>query len=185
MLVTAEALMAGEGLDAASVIADKRLKDGYAYWHGKRGARTMPRRSDIDPIEIPHLLPYIRLVDVLEAGRFRYRLVGTEARTHHSVNPTGRYVDEMLSPPAGLRILALYAECARECRAVYVEHEFILTHGSGIPPFSKVLFTPLSEDGTTVSQILAFHVIAALPPEPRQDGDIWMHPYREIVHAAL
>lgn len=61
------------------------LKQGYDYWTAKRGQRLMPSRADIDPIEIPQLLPWLYLVDVLEeggadlsgGGRFKVRLVGT------------------------------------------------------------------------------------------------------------
>src|SRR5215510_5770444 len=38
----------------------------YEYWREKRGARSMPARSDIDPIDMPpRLLPFINLVDVV------------------------------------------------------------------------------------------------------------------------
>ena len=173
--------MAAPSLEAASVIADERLRDGYAYWCQKAAGGKLPRRRDIDPADIAHLLPHVRLVDVIAPGRFRYRLVGSEAREHHLTNPTGRYVDEMLSPPAGPRVVALYDECVRDRRPIYVEHEFVMP--SGLRRLSKVLYTPLSEDGTAVSQVLVFHVIVA-PKEPR-DLDLWAQPYRELVHAPL
>jgi hypothetical protein len=31
----------------------------------------MPRRADLDPTEIPKLLPDVMLVDVLPSGRYR------------------------------------------------------------------------------------------------------------------
>src|SRR5690349_14298271 len=51
----------------------------FAYWQTKRGSHPMPRRSDLDPTEIPpHLLPGITLVDVVpDHRRYVYRLVGT------------------------------------------------------------------------------------------------------------
>ena len=53
------------------------LRQMYTYWLAKRGDRPMPRRSDLDPTEIPaHLLPGITLVDVVpDARRYVYRLV--------------------------------------------------------------------------------------------------------------
>lgn len=177
--------MAEETLRAESVIADERLRNGYIYWARKAGGRMAPRRSDIDPAEIPYLLPYVRLVDVLGSGRFRYRLVGTEASRHHTTNPTGRYVDEVLSPPAGPRVVALYHECVRERRPIYVEQEYVLPNGTGLYRLSKVLFTPLSEDQVTVSQVLVFHVIAAPVPQQAIAVDLWAQPYRELVHHLL
>lgn len=173
--------------DAASVslISDERLRNGYHYWRRKGADRLLPHRRDIDPVEIPHLLPHIRLVDVVAPGRFRYRLVGTEARLHHTVNPVGRYLDEVLSPPAGPRIIALYDECVRERRPIYVEHAFILPDGSDVLRLSKVLYTPLTEDGLTVGQILCFHVISSTSSTLDTSLDMWAQSYRELVHAAL
>lgn len=167
------------------LISDERLREGYGYWRRKAAGRRMPRRADIDPAEIPRLLPYVRLVDVVEQRRFRYRLVGTETRQHHTIDPTGRYLDEVLSAPSGPRIIALYAECVRDRRPIYVEHEFILPNGSGVYRLSKVLYTPLSEDGIAVTQVLVFHVIAASSAVPQPDLDMWAQPYRELVHAPL
>jgi hypothetical protein len=54
-------------------------REALAYWEGKLSGRPMPTRRDFDPVfEIPHLLPWIMLVDVLrEPLDFRYRLIGT------------------------------------------------------------------------------------------------------------
>ena len=175
--------MAVQIAEAASIITDERLKDGYAYWRRKSAGRKMPRRADIDPTEIPHLLPHIRLIDVVGPGRFRYRLLGTEVRLHHIADPTGRFLDEVLSPPAGPRIVALHDECVGNRGPVYVEMQFDLPNGAR--RVSKVLYTPLSEDGVAVSQVLAFHVIAIPLATQRADLDLWAQPYRELVHALL
>ena len=50
--------------------------DLYAYWDAKRGARSMPARADLEPAEIPVLLPYLMIVGK-DGDQFRYRLVGT------------------------------------------------------------------------------------------------------------
>lgn len=177
--------MAVQTAEAPSVIADERLREGYAYWRRKAAGGKLPRRADIDPVEIPRLLPHIRLVDVVAPGRFRYRLVGTEARQHHTKNPTGRYLDEVLSPPLGPRIVALYGECVSDRRPIYVEYEITLQSRSGLRRLSRVLFTPLSEDGVTVSHVLVFHVMAAAPAAAQPGLDMWAQPYRELVHVPL
>jgi hypothetical protein len=168
----------------ASLITDDRLREGYEYWRRKAGQGKLPRRAEIDPVEIPRLLPHIRLVDVVGQGRFRYRLVGTVTRQQHTADPTGRYVDEVLPPPAGPRIVEVYAECVRDCRPVYVEHEFVQPNGSGAYRLSKAVFTPLSEDGHLVSQVLVFHVMVAVSA-PHLAQDVWAQPYRELVHVYL
>jgi PAS domain len=68
------------GLDPSSLRAE-RLRVAYGYWLGKRQGRMMPCRSDIEPVEIPALLPYVMLIDVIaDPLDFRYRLIGTAAR---------------------------------------------------------------------------------------------------------
>jgi len=52
--------------------SDPRLGRLYAYWLSKRLEGGPPRRRDLDPIEIPDLLPILHLIDVLwEPLRFR------------------------------------------------------------------------------------------------------------------
>jgi hypothetical protein len=169
--------------EAPSVIADERLRDGYAYWRRKAAGRKLPRRADIDPTEIPHLLPHIRLVDVVGPGWFRYRLVGTEVRQHHIGDPTGKYLHEVLSPPAGPRIVAFHDECVCDRRPLYIEMEFDLP--TGLRRLSRVLYTPLSENGVAITQLLVFHVLAVPFPSGRADLNLWAQPYREVVHVSL
>jgi hypothetical protein len=64
-----------------SSLGAKRLQIAYGYWLRKRQGRLMPSRLDIDPAEIPRLLPYVMLIDVVaEPLDFRYRLIGAAAR---------------------------------------------------------------------------------------------------------
>jgi hypothetical protein len=149
----------------------------------KAAGGKLPRRADIDPTEIPHLLPHVRLVDVVRPGWFRYRLVGTEARQHHITDPTGKYLHEVLSPPSGPRIVAFHDECVCDRRPLYVEMEFDLP--TGLRRLSRVLYTPLSENGVAISQIFVLHVIAARLPARQAGLDLWAQPYRELVHAPL
>src|SRR5690348_17873717 len=65
----------GEIADAA-LARDEVLSGLLAYWRGKLRGRAMPRRADIDPAEIPRLLPHLQLVERID-GRYRYRLAGT------------------------------------------------------------------------------------------------------------
>jgi len=59
-------------------IQETRLRELFEYWNAKRGERRMPLRSEIDPAEIPALLPHMMLVDTAETLEdFRYRLFGT------------------------------------------------------------------------------------------------------------
>jgi hypothetical protein len=169
----------------ATVVSDTRLIEGYEYWRRKAAGRRMPRRADIDPIEIPKLLPHVRLIDVIGPGRYRYRLVGTEIQTFHGANPTGRYVHEVLGGPVGTRIVAIYDECMCDRRAIYFEYEFLALDRGGLHRRSKVLFTPLSEDGKVVNQVLVFQVMLAANRFAKDPVDPYTGPYNEIIHAPI
>lgn len=69
------------------------IRDACGYWNRARGDRAMPSRVDIDPTEIPRLLPHMILTDVdHDPIDFRFRLIGTYVDRH--VN--GRYTGERL-----------------------------------------------------------------------------------------
>jgi hypothetical protein len=73
-----------------------RLREAYLYWDAKRRDRLMPTRSDIDPVEIPRLLPYVILIEVVrEPLDFRYRLIGTQARDIMRQDFTGKCFSEI------------------------------------------------------------------------------------------
>jgi hypothetical protein len=61
-----------------------------AYWDRHRENQPAPKRSHIDPVDIPRLLPYVGLVDVLDEGAcFRFRLVGQHIVDNHGQNIVG------------------------------------------------------------------------------------------------
>jgi hypothetical protein len=61
-----------------AVIVDPLLQRLYDYWQERRSPRSMPSRSDIDPVDMRFILGNLLLVDVLAAPlRFRIRLHGT------------------------------------------------------------------------------------------------------------
>ena len=57
--------------DRPTPITDGRLQEALDYWRRKSAGKAMPRRVDIDPLDIPKLLPDVMLVEVLPSGRYR------------------------------------------------------------------------------------------------------------------
>ena len=101
----------------------------------------MPRRADIDPGEIPRLLPDLMLVDLLPDGRYRCRLIGTANADAHGINATGRYLDEVLPGPEYRgHVIGLYDESVRARRPLYSESLFISPRGRVTERHTKVLF---------------------------------------------
>ncbi len=77
-------------------IIDDRHRTLLDYWVKKRGQRQMPDRVDLDPIDIPKLLPDIGLLDVIEGGRrFYFRVVGSNINRSFGHDYTGHYLDDV------------------------------------------------------------------------------------------
>ena len=131
----------------------------------------MPRRADLDPVDIPRLLPHVMLVEVQPEGRYRYRLIGTANAQEHGVNATGRYVDEVLQ--------------VRERRSIYSESLFLSDVGGVVERHTKVLFMPLSEDGATVRQVFVAQVFRHVDQNTRDKHFVLARPYKEIAHVRL
>lgn len=72
------------------------LADLHAYWQSRRGTRPVPLRRDIDPLEIPRLLPFLMLIEVerLEPLQWRIRLAGTNFRRFFGRDLTGMTQNE-------------------------------------------------------------------------------------------
>ena len=125
----------------------------HRYWMARCGERSMPARSDIDPIDLKSLLPQLILVDVVpDPRRYVYRLVGTREVEVRGADPTGKPVEE-----------AYYGESADDT-AYYLDRvvrtrQPALYRGTYQPLRTRihredVLFLPLSQDGLTVNMIM-------------------------------
>lgn len=78
-----------------------KIRRFFDYWQAKHPPRAstdsggLPGRQNIDPLEIPDLLPNIWLLDVQhEPFRLRYRLVGTGIVEARGRDQTGQWLDE-------------------------------------------------------------------------------------------
>jgi hypothetical protein len=71
----------------------REQRELHGYWRACAQSRAIPSRYDIDPIDIPHLLPGISLLDAGEdLDALRYRLAGTRVREIYGTEITGRAV---------------------------------------------------------------------------------------------
>ncbi len=85
--------------DFANTLRNDRHRRAYAYWRSKASEGRLPGRRDIDPLEVPDLLPWLTLVDAIREGegrrlRLRCRLIGTEVVTRFGRDITGLYAEE-------------------------------------------------------------------------------------------
>jgi hypothetical protein len=138
--------------------------DLYEYWLAKRGSRAMPARSDLDPAEIPLLLPHLLIVEQV-ASRLRYRLVGTAVVQEVGRDLTGDFVGFYVSEPErAARMRAIYERAFTRLRPVFAAGMFNLK--SGATHNMSLLVLPLSDDGTHVNMVIASHA-ARFDPDLR------------------
>ena len=146
----------------------------FDYWDARRGNREMPSRQDIDPADIPQLLPHIALIDVVEGGaRFRYRLVGTAVVDGFNRNLTNRHADELDIPQVSRDAVHIqYRAVLRKRRPIYLRNVYRLP--SGATAMTRRVLAPLSPDGKAITMIIAalvFDYGAALSEAiPLRDG---------------
>lgn len=136
---------------------DPRLDWLLGYWNGKRGARIMPARVDIDPTAIrKDVLPFIALTEAVAAGaRFRFRLCGTGLESFAGLDLTGRFIDELNPNPAyAAYIIDLYRTTMERKRPTYSESEHV-SAASRARRTTMRLICPLSDDGETVNMFVA------------------------------
>jgi hypothetical protein len=140
------------------------LKRLYDYWRQQRGARVMPARPDIDAAEIPGLLPYIFVIDVMEKPRdFRFRIAGTHMREALGEELTGRHIADAFPAEFGAEVKAIWSRAVDQREPVrgwgdlwVPGREFVKWEG---------LAAPLSADGETVNMLLGGVIFPQIAPK--------------------
>jgi hypothetical protein len=180
------ALQGQGGSESPYPFTDVRLEQAYRYWQMKASGRPMPSRADIDPTEIPKLLPDVMLVELAENDRYRYRLIGTRNAEAHGMPATGRYLDEVIpGPKYRAHVIALYDETVQRRRALYSECLFFAVRPEATQRHTKVLFMPLSLDGVAANMIFVIQVFLYIDQETREQHFVEAPPFKEIVHVLL
>lgn len=138
-------------------IEDPLIAALYQYWLRKSAGRPMPEKRDLDPTDIPALLPHIILWDVLPEGGFRCRLAGTHIVEVHGRELKGMTAAE-LHGAANQEIEDEYNLVARTLVPHYVERSMYWYHRDY--KRYKRLLMPLGVNGTC-SILLSIAVYAA------------------------
>lgn len=152
------------------------LQQGYRYWDAKRAGKRMPTRADIDPIEMPALLPHVVLLEVLrdvELGLpldFRYRLMGGAVEAHLTMRYTGLRMSQIPHQRAPSRMWENFTIVAQSGTPLITQVPYIGQHKDFLA--AQDLITPLSRDGGHVDMLLNFVDFVprqGLAPIPAED----------------
>lgn len=146
-------------LDPSLCFQSPLLVDLHSFWREKSAGRPMPRRADIDPVD-PALRPhlgFVVLTDVLEAERFRFRLIGSALTAAVGRDSTGKYLDEVYSPDDYQYMVAAYRWVVAHRAPLRITGNLHHENRSWLDMESIDL--PLSSDGCAVDMIMTRSVL--------------------------
>lgn len=134
-------------------LPDIKLRRLYDYWCACCPAGAAPARRDIDPLDIPDLLPNLFLLDVIgDAEDFVFRLAGSLVEDAFSMPLRGRSIAQ-IQKAAGTPIpVAQHIEVARGGGPRYREGS-VLVAGREHWRTQRLLL-PLSSDGHSVDVLI-------------------------------
>lgn len=144
-------------------IADEpKLLALFEYWNRKRAGEAIPDRADVDPVEInPKLLPNLLLYEGVQPGaRTKYRMVGTEIASQFGRDPTGKFLDHILSGSYLDYIVSLIHDVCLHSTAVYSESAFRWNEG-GFQRTRRILL-PLAWRGKSPGLVLCGKIFGPL-----------------------
>ncbi len=138
-----------------------KLDDLHAYWNRIRAERIMPARAEIDPTEIPALLPHIIMTEVVyDPLDFQYRLVGDHVVTHAGRSIQGSRLSTLLTRgderdeelqtmlfDIGRAVVGQRAPVCAEIEYLTIPH----AHGKRM----QIICLPLSANGDSVDFVVS------------------------------
>lgn len=149
--------MATLPIDDLTIVAlpTLRLTELFVYWRSRLRGLSSPRKRDIDPVDIPRLLPYLAIFDVggVNAPDYRIRLAGTEVERMNGLKLTGLTLADVMRRTRTEIDLSEYALAVQQ-GCPRVSSGRLLHAGRDHIAFDRLLL-PLSEDGCTITHLLA------------------------------
>ena len=147
-----------------SKVTSPLVLKAHDYWQSKQRNGLLPSRADIEPTEIPQLLPYVLLSEVsYEPFQVRFRLMGTEAAAMNNLDLTGKTLNfDIESPDWQHYWTEAYFLAASEGRPVFGIDSYEYRNRAHLR-FEWCLL-PLASDGKLVDR---FFEIEAYPENAR------------------
>ena len=146
-LIPAEPPIWGE--PTADAVLSARLRALLRYWEEKSAGRAMPFRHQIEPTEIPRLLPIALLADVTPAGT-RMRLLGSEATAAYGKETRGLGVAEIQFGDFTVPWLDAFFRVIQSGKPACAAGTY--RRGNELCRIETLLM-PLTENGLSVSQV--------------------------------
>jgi hypothetical protein len=133
----------------AETVHSARLRALLRYWAEKAAGRAMPFRHQIEPTEIPRLLPIALLADITPTGACM-RLLGSEATNAYGKETRGAAVADIQFGDFTVLWLDALFSVMQSGKPAFAAGTY--RRGNELCRIETVLM-PLTEDGSSVSQL--------------------------------
>lgn len=121
--------LAGIKLITAAELSSDIVRALVDYWQDKHQDGKLPNRDDLDPVEIPRLLPHVMLKEVRrDPWDFRYRVVGTVVREHSRSDWTGKWMSEIDGQGEGSKVFSVVKWVSEESKAAIFRPPYVGPH---------------------------------------------------------
>jgi hypothetical protein len=142
-------------LDADLHFIRPELAHLAALWDEARAGRVAPDRADFSPFVLRPYLPRVLIYEIVRTEttrRFRIRLYGTLISQYSGRDPTGRFVDEIMSEQAYADFNAGLSYATDQKRPLRAAGSYYFVDRSFVQFESITL--PLTVGGSEIDQLL-------------------------------
>ncbi len=161
-----------EELDASPAIKNGKLQALLDYWLTKVDGLKPPGRRDIDPLDIPRLLPNIWIQEHLPGTtEFRCRLAGEDVKALYATNIVGCLFREVIGDEAWELVSEQYMKVLN---APGVCHSIgpVYMHTIQRPGIGERLFVPLQNEQGVSAYILGATIYSPVSEQAEQQRDV-------------
>lgn len=147
-----------------AALDDERFRWLFRYWRDRHRVGRLPGRQDIDPLDFPHLLGRIYLVEVVRQDgglRFRFRLWGSKIRGIFGHDHTGHWLDDIAAPGTLTDIQQALSACTVAARPHFWRRPMMID--SYEYAATRRLVLPLAADGASVDMLVGLIIEERLP----------------------
>ena len=148
------------GYSPEIIQASPKVLQFYEFWRARCKGEALPRKSDMDPVDMRAFLANIVLTEVsYDPLDFKYRIIGEELISRLG-NQTGKQVREMALINVSSSAYQNYCAVVETRRPQFLEGEAVTAVKKDRPYLMSRVHCPLSSDGETIDFIiscLTFH----------------------------
>lgn len=135
----------------------EHIRQAVEYWLSIHPADRLPGRQHFDPVDIPKLLRYIRLLDVVgDPPTYKIRLMGTMVAKFYGYDFTGYWYHDAFPTFPGSNAERMMADVVRTGRPIYRNGPPCFFHQKSYQEVERVIL-PLAKDGRNVDMLMIVH----------------------------